>query len=333
MNIDPDQYNHETRTWLNQRFDLYDADGIYIPNQPAYGFSPLAFRLEEYARMFAVLRILNHLPFGSLLDVGCADGYGPALIRHLFRIPSYGVDLSDRAIVRGQEMFDVPGTAANAEKLPFPDNAFDVTICTEVLEHVVHPEAVLSELKRVSRNCVIFSTPRAPDNHAKTMHFKQLDPHEPHAHIHYFTDSDIQAIAGNSSRRIGARTRFFNRLLNRLAWGDSSSRIQRRSYFDFSVNSADLNTVSRQGLQEMLLDRYEKGPGWRRYVLTPYWCGRILAADAALAASCPKSALDHLVIVPCNGEIEYIPARNKQHRILSELLGGFKVALLRRSCP
>ncbi len=33
---------------------------------------------------------------------------------------------------------------------PFPDKAFDVSLCSEVLEHVVDPAAVLAELKRVT---------------------------------------------------------------------------------------------------------------------------------------------------------------------------------------
>jgi len=41
---------------------------------------------------------------------------------------------------------------ADAHNLPFKNNSFDLVICTEVLEHVVNPEKVLGEIKRVLTN-------------------------------------------------------------------------------------------------------------------------------------------------------------------------------------
>jgi len=38
-----------------------------------------------------------------------------------------------------------------AEKLPFEDESFDLVLCTQVLEHVNDPTAVLSEIRRVLR--------------------------------------------------------------------------------------------------------------------------------------------------------------------------------------
>lgn len=50
---------------------------------------------------------------------------------------------------------------ADLQSLPFRDNTFDITVCTEVLEHL--PENVLlkgvSELQRVSRKYVLVSVP------------------------------------------------------------------------------------------------------------------------------------------------------------------------------
>ncbi len=112
------RYTQSTRVWLNKRFDLLDSDGVYIPNQPAYGFETAAFRLEEYSRMFAILCVLNKLSFNTLLDVGCADGYGQALIERLFGVHTIGIDLSDRALVRSRELFNCSGASADAHHLP-----------------------------------------------------------------------------------------------------------------------------------------------------------------------------------------------------------------------
>lgn len=324
------KYTRETRAWLNKRFDLYDQDGVYIPNQPAYGFNAAAFRLEEYARMFAVLKTLNRLPFETLLDVGSADGYGPALIRHLFGTAVYGTDLSDRALVRSGEMFKGLGAAADAHQLPFRDQSMDICLCTEVLEHVIDPAVVIKELVRVARRFVVLSTPRAQDEAAKKRHFETLDPKEPHAHIHFFTDRDIQVLGGPNSIYLGARTRMVNSLLNRLAWADGTSLIQRRSYYDFTLTTTELGHSAKEAIHHMLLGKYEHQAAWKRRVLTPRTTACLLWMDAELAVKFPQAALDHIVIIPVNTERFQKRRRLSECYILQALLGGFRVESFRR---
>lgn len=50
------------------------------------------------------------------------------------------------------DLFAVPGVnvAADAEALPFPDGIFQRVECDAVLEHVRHPEQVMSEIRRVT---------------------------------------------------------------------------------------------------------------------------------------------------------------------------------------
>ena len=53
---------------------------------------------------------------------------------------------------------------ADAEDLPFGDGEFGFVWCSELLEHVDHPEKVIAEAKRVGRHGVIlFSTPLNPN--------------------------------------------------------------------------------------------------------------------------------------------------------------------------
>lgn len=51
---------------------------------------------------------------------------------------------------------------ADAEKLPFRDDQFDVTVCVEVLEHLVDPQQGLRELARVTSTHLLVSVPREP---------------------------------------------------------------------------------------------------------------------------------------------------------------------------
>ena len=51
---------------------------------------------------------------------------------------------------------------ADARRLPFRDQAFDVTVAVELLEHLDKKDGIfmVSEMERVSRRAVIFSTPK-----------------------------------------------------------------------------------------------------------------------------------------------------------------------------
>src|SRR3989338_1010354 len=50
---------------------------------------------------------------------------------------------------------------ADANKLPFKDDSFDVVMCFDVLHHVDNPEKVVKELNRVSRKYVILVEPNS----------------------------------------------------------------------------------------------------------------------------------------------------------------------------
>lgn len=86
----------------------------------------------------------------SILDIGCASGWMTAKIAEtLYWIPVTGVDVSPEMINYAE--IKHPGInfiCADAHKLPFGNETFDLIICTEVLEHVSDPLRVLLEIRR-----------------------------------------------------------------------------------------------------------------------------------------------------------------------------------------
>lgn len=82
----------------------------------------------------------NHCPAGSaLLDIGC--GSKPYLPFFIGRVAAYtGLDLMPT------EFADV---VASSEKLPFPDDRFNVVISTQVFEHIPEPAKTTQEMLRV----------------------------------------------------------------------------------------------------------------------------------------------------------------------------------------
>lgn len=97
-------------------------------------------------------------PGDSVLDVGCGEGRH-AHASALEPVEVVGLDLDRdrlRAAVDGFDasVADVAQTRpaflrGDATALPFPDGAFDVVVCSEVLEHLPDYRSAVAELERV----------------------------------------------------------------------------------------------------------------------------------------------------------------------------------------
>ena len=101
---------------------------------------------------------------GSVLDVGCGEGFAAAYLAE--RVPGLritGLDASALALRFADRQLGSGRVAqADAAWLPIADRSVDLAIALEVLEHLPMPEQTLRELRRVSRGPVIVSTPNQP---------------------------------------------------------------------------------------------------------------------------------------------------------------------------
>jgi SAM-dependent methyltransferase len=101
-------------------------------------------------------------PRGRVLEVGCGEGL--IAERLMRRWPDVtALDLPD-ADLRGQWR-EHPGPHylhADASRLPFPDDFFDLVVAVEVMEHLTEPRQGLAEMARVSTGHLVLSVPREP---------------------------------------------------------------------------------------------------------------------------------------------------------------------------
>ncbi len=106
--------------------------------------------LRDRPRFYrAIARRMAPQPGSRILDCGCGGG---DLLAALPNCRCHGVDISDVALKEASRVApDAHLALAAAERLPFPDRAFDQVVCLGNLEHFLSPQRGARELARVVR--------------------------------------------------------------------------------------------------------------------------------------------------------------------------------------
>lgn len=103
------------------------------------------------------------IAFPSLLEVGCGSGYYSEVFADLIPggISYSGIDYSEAMIARARSNYpSVSFEVANATRLPYPDNAFDIVFNGVSLMHIIDYPAAIREAARVAeRYCILHTVP------------------------------------------------------------------------------------------------------------------------------------------------------------------------------
>jgi len=116
---------------------------------------------EQMERMRSVVAALP-ANASSVLDVGCGGGIALHLLAEARSdIRAVGLEKSTKTAAAARALFDVEVVEGSADALPFEDDAFDIVMANEVLEHLPWGvyERTVNEICRVARKGILITTP------------------------------------------------------------------------------------------------------------------------------------------------------------------------------
>ena len=212
MHVDPYSKNaveERTRQWLEGAYwsaiaghgdpkqGVYDGDG-HLQNLNAYTFQMVLRKLK-------IFRWLERFDFATFIDIGSGYDHYPHLVQQRFAARTYYSDFAHSLnLPYGGSIHGKLDHAVtlNINRLPFPDDTFDVVLSSEVLEHLVRPIEAIGELLRVTRKYLVMTSLEAlsPSRWERFLSHLRVDIEKPHVERNFFLLHELEAIFGSDWR-------------------------------------------------------------------------------------------------------------------------------------
>ncbi|MDM8520991.1 class I SAM-dependent methyltransferase [Anaerolineales bacterium HSG6] len=132
--------------------------------------------------------VKTFIPDKKILDLGCGVGYGTLLLANTAK-QAVGLDRAFEPLKSNSFSTSPIFVNGNSERLPFPDNSFDIVISLQVIEHIQDDSNYLQEIKRIilPGGTFIVSTPNKAS---------RLWPYQPPFNPYHVREYDQDALKG-----------------------------------------------------------------------------------------------------------------------------------------
>ena len=106
----------------------------------------------------------------KIIELGAGEGYLSRLIALKFpngHIVTSDVNESELKFrkLNLKDLKNVSHKTVDAQDIKYPDNTFDLVICSEVLEHIPDPVKAINEIYRITSKFALLSVPNEPIFH------------------------------------------------------------------------------------------------------------------------------------------------------------------------
>ncbi|MFX1519583.1 MAG: class I SAM-dependent methyltransferase [Promethearchaeota archaeon] len=160
--------------------EFYEDQHSYLTKKSIYEYETETLdglwnyiRIFDHTERFLCIKSFlsdQYIENKSFVDVGC--GRGPVVWYHLGLLAKYsyivGLDINLIILKRNKDLFrnkysfvPIDFCLCDACYLPLKDKSIDVSVCSEVLEHLPEYIPAIKELSRISKNQIIPSIPDA----------------------------------------------------------------------------------------------------------------------------------------------------------------------------
>ncbi|MCK1795794.1 class I SAM-dependent methyltransferase [Streptomyces sp. XM4193] len=159
-------------------------------------------RSRRQARILA--RALGRTEPGVILDIGCGDGSAAATAAPILRPHRLvGVDWSQDALRRANRHLTAVRGGLDDPGLPFASGSADAVLFSEVIEHLVDPDAALDELRRVLRpgGHLLLSTPNLAAWYNRALLLGGVQP--------VFSEVSMRGIYGRPGKQVVGHLRLY----------------------------------------------------------------------------------------------------------------------------
>jgi SAM-dependent methyltransferase len=178
--------------------EFYEGPGVPLSSGPD--------RARRQAQLLAGM-LRGRTDPAVIVDLGCGDGSALAVAAgphpaHRF----VGIDWSGDALRRAQALgLTVVRAGVTAPGLPVADGAADVVIMSELIEHLVDPDAAVAEARRVLRagGSLLLSTPNLAAWYNRGLLALGIQP--------VFSEVSLRGVFGRPGRVVAGHLRLFTR--------------------------------------------------------------------------------------------------------------------------